>query len=518
MISLILNEFKKIFSKKSIYIIFLVIILLILSFNLLDKYSMKFFDEYAGNFGMYETKEEIENRIEEIEKSGFRGLDNTQEEWMFLKGELQKKDIVEKLDEKGKDHEWKKEYVYSDSGLAEYSIKIIEKDLTAIRTKDKSILKSVEYLNLKDKYEKEVDKFVNMSEEEYTERTIKEIKENIKESKKEITNLEKEEKENKEINNGELIKQLQKDIKELEHQLDVAQIRKEKKIPYDYKNYMSQALTQYNNIKLDLEDKKENLEKNEDERPKQEYYTMLKDFKEAEYILENEQDINNMTTANYSIKTFLSSTILLYIIILIVISGTIVSDEYSKGTIKNLLVKPYKRTTILLSKLIVVLIMIIFSFLILFSAQVFISAIIYDTETILDPVVEYNVKAEEIQKFNLFYYVFREYIYTLPYILVFVLFAFAVSTITTSTAAAVTLGMTSFMASNIVNQILTTFTPKWMKYVPTIYWHWYKFISPDYNASLNLDFKVAIIVTVVTWFIFLIPTFILFKKKDIKNI
>ena len=330
-------------------------------------------------------------------------------------------------------------------------------------------------------------------------------------------NLKNQEKADKSLNLGSAILKIQDDIKIVEHYLNIAEIRKEKKIPYKFDNFMTRALADYDYTTLELEEK----EKPKDDAPetdKKQYYEIVRINEEAKHKLETEQDIDSMQTANYAIKSFLSSNILLYMVIIIVITGTIVSEEYSKGTIKNLLVKPYKRSTILLSKLFVILIMILIIYLILFIAQVLIAGVSCDFKTISQPVVEYNISVGQLQKYNLFYYSIREFIYILPYILIFVLFTFAVSTITTSSAAAISLGMVSFMATQFINSILMAFPKDWMKYIPTLYWDFRKFISPGYNPTSRINLKMSIIITVATMLLFLIPTFIVFNKKDIKNI
>lgn len=515
MINLMLNEFKKIFSKKSTYIIFVIIILFILAFTLLNKYT----DQFLESFFYHEfsgSKEDIERQMRDIERSGFKGIEKTEEMWLSFYHELDTIETYEKIDKK-EGQEWKKDYIYDDPKISETIAKLAELDLKVAKTKDNTILKTAEYINLKEKYDNLIDDFLKLTEEEYTDILIKKYKKEIKDLNKEITNLKNQEKADKSLNLGSAILKIQDDIKIVEHYLNIAEIRKEKKIPYKFDNFMTRALADYDYTTLELEEK----EKPKDDAPetdKKQYYEIVRINEEAKHKLETEQDIDSMQTANYAIKSFLSSNILLYMVIIIVITGTIVSEEYSKGTIKNLLVKPYKRSTILLSKLFVILIMILIIYLILFIAQVLIAGVSCDFKTISQPVVEYNISVGQLQKYNLFYYSIREFIYILPYILIFVLFTFAVSTITTSSAAAISLGMVSFMATQFINSILMAFPKDWMKYIPTLYWDFRKFISPGYNPTSGINLKMSIIITVATMLLFLIPTFIAFNKKDIKNI
>ena len=61
-------------------------------------------------------------------------------------------------------------------------------------------------------------------------------------------------------------------------------------------------------------------------------------------------------------------------------------------------------------------------------------------------------------------------------------------------------------------------TYNWVKYIPTINWEWRLFISSEYIKIQDLSFTYAIIITIVTYLVFLIPSFIVFKRRDIKNI
>ena len=210
---------------------------------------------------------------------------------------------------------------------------MLEIELEAKKNNDKTLLKSKEYLNLKDKYKEETDKFIEMTEKEFTDEIINKINERIEGYNKEIKDLKKQEKEFEGINNGNLILQTEKLIEEEKFNLEIAEMRKEKKIPYGYNNYMSNALRDYQFSKPELERVGE-LKEDTPENNKREYYYILTTFKEAEYILRTEQDIKNMQSGNYAVRTFLSTSLLSYIVFVIVISGTIVSEEYSKGTIK----------------------------------------------------------------------------------------------------------------------------------------------------------------------------------------
>ena len=75
------------------------------------------------------------------------------------------------------------------------------------------------------------------------------------------------------------------------------------------------------------------------------------------YILENKEDINNTSDLRFILTNFYSEYLFLILVFGVMIAGAIVSEEYSKGTIKSLLITPYKRSKILLSKFITVILL-----------------------------------------------------------------------------------------------------------------------------------------------------------------
>ena len=516
MINLVINELKKLFSKKSTHIIVLVLILMMIGITLLKQYAYKEMSKYTDQVYGFENIEHIEERIKEIESAKFIGIENTDDMWKHYKNTIANKEHVDEL-LANDETKWKAKLIYQEPNIFPSLEKKLDMELEAVKTGNKEILNSLEYKNLIKEYEKEVKEFKEMTEDEYTESIIKEAKLAITATEKEIAELKKMEEADKTVNNGTQILALEKQIKLNKHQIEVAEMRMEKDIPYDSKNYMNVALDRYESQKTYIEE----LEKPGEDATiaqKKDYQTAIKVWEESKYVLETGQDLSNNLTGNNSLKSFFSEYLEIYLILVIVIAGTIVAEEYSKGTIKNLLVKPYRRSTILTSKLIVTMLSALIFFVVMLIAQILISGILFDFKTMLDPVVEYNVVKESIVKYNLFVYILRDFVFTLPYVLVITFFTFAISTITTSAAAAIILGVMSTGGTSIVNQIFTFIEVTWVKYFPTLTWNWSQYIDSQYHPSYGASFTYAVLMTIATWLVLLIPTYIVFNKRDIKNI
>lgn len=516
MINLIINEFKKLFSKKSTYIIFLVVIIILVGINYLNKSTSVYeYDEYW----LYDEDGEYkpENIMAEIEKNGFPNMQEDEADWRSYKYEVEQRNFAKKLKESGTGQGWKLHYMVPEFELLPSQNKVIELELEAAKG-DNKILESVEYKKAKEAYENELDEYALMTEEEFTERSFKEKEEFIEVTNTLLTNLK--EKAKKNPNDKEILQQitdLETKVRYAKHDIEILNIRKEKNIPYYQDNYMNQALLEYDRLTIDF-DINDKPEENTKDIDKSDYYRNAKILEESSYVLETGHEINNLNTGNHQLSTFLPNYMSLFLVAITVIAGTIVAEEYSKGTIKNLLVVPYKRGTILLAKLITVIFMAFIMFIVFFLAQILISGILYDFKTMADPVVFYSIRTESIQSINLFYYVFREFALALPQILVYAILSFALSTITTSSTVATSLGIISIFVCNIINQLILFSTKTWIKYIPTINWDWNAFISENYYLTKIVEPKIAIPITIITFLVLLIPTFIVFKKRDIKNI
>lgn len=69
----------------------------------------------------------------------------------------------------------------------------------------------------------------------------------------------------------------------------------------------------------------------------------VKNYYKSRYILENKEDINNESNLRYIMTNFYSEYTFLILVFGVMIAGAIVSEEYNKGTIKSLLITPYKK-------------------------------------------------------------------------------------------------------------------------------------------------------------------------------
>ena len=292
MIKLIYNESYKIFHKKTIYILWICIFVFSLINNILFKITYDNNGNYIDN-----KKDNIEEKIKKLEIK----IKNEQDmEYVRDKTNL---DILKLQSNYRKDsfqYNKTKDYFYNTIYNINYYTEIEE---------NTNLLE--EYKITYDKY---LNWFNNNNNYDFIKENIKEIDDKLKFDK----------------NNQELL--LQKEI---------LLLRLNKNIDYST-NYLNDAINNYYNSSLELN----NLTTKDDYQEKIKYNELIKEKYLNKYIIDNKLNINKNNDLRGSLKTILEDYEIFIILIITIITSTIISEEYNKGTIKLLLAKPYSSNNI----------------------------------------------------------------------------------------------------------------------------------------------------------------------------
>lgn len=482
MISLIQNELKKIFKKKSLLITLLVTLAFIILTNVI--YKLDFENSYYDYI-----EEEISFYGEQL-----KTLDPEKDKDMYAqyKTELEVYQLVKKYDEKS------------------WQAKIIQSDM-------RSCISNINYFT----YQEKSDSGLKIAKAKYNE-YIKRLdtddwryfaEEEVKEKNTEIDEL----KAMQEKTTNKLeIKELQSQIRGYEISRQIATWRLEKDIPYgnDYKNNC------LNSYMVAMEDIRSydfgETEKNYDS--KKQYYKAQETAAINKYDIENETTVGDTSSA----KGILLSTFDEYEIFLIVMfmmtAGVIVSEEFSKGTIKLLLIKPYKRSTILASKFITSIIVAIIVILLVLLMQFVVGGLIQGFDSFKNPTIIYDHTINNVKQINTIQYLAMQALGKAPMYILLMTLAFAFSTIFTNSALAITISLLGYMGSSVINMLALNLKLNWIKYFVTPNWNLTEYFwggIPTFEG-ITLPFSIAIIVIYMV--IMLVPTFIIFQKKNIKNI
>ena len=296
---------------------------------------------------------------------------------------------------------------------------------------------------------------------------------------------------------------------------EVAEYRVNEDIKYG-EDYLNEALATYQNYAKNIIQMGDfdSLEYEE----KLEYNNSLEEKELSRYIIENKQDINKVNDTRGILQNFFSEYGLFIIVIVVMIAGTIVSEEFNKGTVKLLLIKPYSRAKILLSKYITILIMTVFAIAVIILMELLVGGIVFGFDSLSVPVVEYNFNTSQLETLNIFTYIGIEILTQLPMIILLATLAFALSTIFTNSALAITIALLGFMSPSIINALVIQYKVDFMRYFVTMNWDLSEYLFGKLPIMQGMTLGFSIVMCIIYLFAMLIPTFIIFKKKNIKNI
>ncbi len=483
---MIKNEFIKIFKKKSIYITLLVVLAFVILTNCIYKffYHSGSYQEYNDNYIQY-LKEDLA-KLDPNKPSDTKM-------YIDLKSEL---DIYE-MKQKYETGTWQREVLSSQvsSYVSEKNTYLYgeSKDTEKVAEIEKNINKILEKL--------EQDDWRYFAQEE------------LNQAKTALTTLE-----NQKANTQDKqeLQVLEATIKNANIDKEVAEIRVNKDIKYgeDFRNaalgiYQEEA----KNI-INIESNAKELKYEE----KQEYNQSIEKREINKYILENNVNINKQNDVRGILKSLFNEYGLFIIVMIIMIAGTIVSEEFNKGTIKLLLIKPYSRNKILLAKFITVFLMIAFFILAVVVMELLVGGIIFGYDSLSVPILVYDFTTQSLQSLNIFSYLGIEIMTQLPKLILLATLAFACSTLFTNSAVAIAIPLLGYMSADMINMLVVQFKVQFMKFFVSLNWNFEEYLFGNLPKMEGMTVGFSIVICMLYFVAMLIPTFIVFKKKNIKNI
>ncbi len=203
-------------------------------------------------------------------------------------------------------------------------------------------------------------------------------------------------------------------------------------------------------------------------------------------------------------------------ILFIIIATASIAEEQSSGTIKFLLLTPFKRYKILLSKLLTYFILLIVITIILSQVSVLIGNILYSNAA-----NEYlYVSNGEVQIMNTNMHMLSRYLLKLPEIIIYILLGVTLSTLFRSVAMANTFTLITYIGIPIAIEIIEAMlNTKIFNYLPFKHFNLANRIIPPGDAYLTaadkLPLSLTYVVLGVTVVLLLITMFESFRKRDI---
>lgn len=498
MVKLIKNELVKIFSKKSFYIILLVIFGLII-FQSIDK-DIFYFEDDSTELGkeIYSVGISMSGII----TSSYSGsLD-------FAKTQI-KYDLLQNISDTYGAESWQsyvilrnEEFKAFDIFYDYYLMQNLEEELKYFdfNLKDEDKISETQKKQIVSDFEKLRKIFDSNDWREFA--TIH------------LSYLSKE-KQNLENMFSNYDKDIQNQIHNIETNIEIVNIRLDKNIPFGY-NFLNDAISNYKYSKNAMYSIDISGEKNYE--TEKQYNQLLETFERSKYIIENQEDIENKDTSRYKLaSTFEKSNQQLFIVaIIIYISANIVSEEIHTGTIKQLLTKQNKRWEILFSKLVACFIIIVLSSIII-PIMVFLANILFnETESLNIPMLIYNFNTNTLMEMSMVKYLIIQFLSKLPLFMIIMIIAFTFSTIFKNSIIAVLVPLFIYLAGEYFIE-LDSYNISTLKFLPTTNWELTDVLFGKLHVFEGLTINFSIIICFIYFILFSVISFMYFNKADIKN-
>ncbi len=484
MSKLIKNELTKIFKKKSIYITLLVILAFVILTNCIYKFfytSSTFYGESYIEYAKEELAKLDPNKVSDIKM------------YIDLKTTVE----VYEMQEKYEKDDWRRDIL-----SVQVSTYVNEKN-NYLYGEDKDLEKVAQV-------QEKINKVMEKLEKDDWQYFANEELENAKLALSDL------EEQKKNIEDKQEIKNLESSIENAKIDEEVARYRVDKDIKYG-NDYRNRALNEYQscakNVK-NYENSDQKLEYSDQKR----YNTNLEEREINRYIIENNVDINKGNDIRGILRNFFSEYGLFIIVMVIMIAGTIVSEEFSKGTIKLLLVKPYPRYKILMSKWITVMIMILFSIVALIVMELIVGGIIFGYDSLSVPVLHYNFDTQSLEAISVFADLGLQTITQLPKVILLAMLAFSFSTLFTNSAVAIAIPLLGYMSADVINNLVVNFKVDFMRFFVSLNWDFGQYLYGNLPKLEGLTLWFSAIICILYFVAMIIPTFITFKKRNIKNV
>lgn len=490
MLNLLQVELSKILKRRSIYIIWGLMLIFCLLNNFL---YLKDYDE-EGNY-KYLEQEDLKNEIKSLhtELENY-DKDNKNEVTMYIT--IKTKLTILTLKQNFSQDSWQFKNINNYLYDVVYQInhyKYIEKDHQKekeLYEKYQEILNELNNDNYKYFLNKEIEKNIELQ------KTLKESFENEFDKK--------------------IIEEAKQQLEEIKFNLKILNYRLNNNIKED-NGYLNKALEEYQeNYKNILYYK--NIGNTKTYQEELNYQDSLSKMKISQYIIENKQNINKQNNLNYQLRTIVEDYEIFLVILILIVCSIITCDEFKTGTIKLLLIKPYSRGKILLSKYLTTIIVIILTIVLLIFTQIIVGGLVFSFKSIDIPVVIYDFTKECIVKYSVFEYMIIRIISIIPFYLMLITISFLLSTIFTSTIITITIPLMLYMFTPTMIYITKQYQLDFIKYFVNINWDLQKYLFGKIPDISFINLKFSIIVLLIYFIALLIFTFLIFKKKNIKNI
>ena len=307
-------------------------------------------------------------------------------------------------------------------------------------------------------------------------------------------------------------------LKVLKLKMEVFDYRLKHEIPIE-NSVVSSELESYPNLYqnyLSIDNEKNVVDYNEKllrQDTKKSYFITKYKYEHELIQKRKNKNFTSSTTADAVLGVFSGG--MMSVLFLVLVAGGIIAEEYNKGTIKQLLLKPYTRAKILTSKVLTVIITFaLFMFVYALMTGLINGIIFGDFKSLFDPVLIYDFNKDTVIEVNLFIRCCQLFLSVLPMFLILLGISLLVAIITTNTSVALVVPLVVTIVSSIIQGLAKG---KIFAYIPTMCWNLSEFLNGGLPYFQYSTFCKSLIVDVVTIFVLFFISYVIFKRKDIKN-
>ena len=464
-------EIKKVFKRKSIYVIWILMLLFCFVNSFL--YWRDYDDE--GRY-LYSEEENIEAELKTLEEEE-RGVPQNTDQAVLIKTKIELLKLKKSFSKDSWQYAKINDYLY---GI------VYEKN---VHFEDSEVLA---------RYHDLVLKFKNNDYLYFLEQEKDDVLRQITEKKEEILE-----------STGDVL--LEKELKVEEETLDVLNYRIKNHIKEDT-GYLNQALVGYVQAREQLKEMSKNTYSE-----KLAYQELKKEKEVNAFILKSKVNYKQENTVNALLSGIMNDYEFFFVVIILMVSSTLICDEYQSGTFKFLLIKPVSRFIILLSKYFTSLLVFLFSILLIFCFQFVLGGIFFGFDSLNLGVIVYDYGLDKVLNLNIFLYFFYSFLSKMPFYLMISLISLFLGVFTASTITSMIIPLMLSIFSSLMLDLAVSHKLYWMKYLPNFLWRFSDYL---FGASSKLE-GLGLLFSCIWYSIYFLILFFLvvrlFQKKDIRN-
>lgn len=302
------------------------------------------------------------------------------------------------------------------------------------------------------------------------------------------------------------------DIKNAEVYLYLVNYRIKNEIPYAY-NSVSNSIDRYPSLleEYNTINKNDNVVKT-----KAQIYRdndTIKEYNELKYKLDNNL-INNKDDVQQAIIDDVVASKLYVFIAFLIIAGGLFAEEFNKGTIKQLLIRPYTRTQIYVSKIVAsVIATAMFMLFMLVVFNVFEIINYKGIGNLFSPVVVYSFSEEKVLELSVVRYLLIDLLATLPKYIILAGICILAGIWLTSTVSAVL----APLGIEIFSGFISLLPERIQAIIPFKCWDLTEFMFGNISSNQYSSLPLSLTISIITIILLFVLSLIIFKKKDIKN-